>query len=56
MTFGRSLAYVERQSCLPTAGDIGIGKATGVQLAKNGSKVALASRNPAHLESVRLQN
>jgi NADP-dependent 3-hydroxy acid dehydrogenase YdfG len=32
-------------------GDTGIGKAIGVQLAKNGSKVALASRNPAHLES-----
>jgi NADP-dependent 3-hydroxy acid dehydrogenase YdfG len=36
---------------LATVGDIGIGKAIGVQLAKNGSKDALASRNPAHLES-----
>jgi NAD(P)-dependent dehydrogenase (short-subunit alcohol dehydrogenase family) len=36
---------------LATGGDIGIGKAIGVQLTQNGSKVALASRNPAHLES-----
>jgi NADP-dependent 3-hydroxy acid dehydrogenase YdfG len=34
-----------------TGGGIGIGKAIGVQLTKNESKVALASRNPAHLES-----
>jgi NADP-dependent 3-hydroxy acid dehydrogenase YdfG len=36
---------------LATVGDIGIGKAIGVQLTQNGSKVALASRNPAYLES-----
>jgi ketoreductase len=36
---------------LVTGGGTGIGKAIGVQLAKNGSKVALASRNPAHVES-----
>jgi NAD(P)-dependent dehydrogenase (short-subunit alcohol dehydrogenase family) len=34
---------------LALGGDAGIGKAIGVQLAKNGSKVALASRLPAHL-------
>jgi NAD(P)-dependent dehydrogenase (short-subunit alcohol dehydrogenase family) len=32
-----------------TGGGIGIGKAIGVQLTQNESKVALRSRNPAHL-------
>ena len=32
---------------LATCADIGIDKAIGVQFAKNGSKVALASRSPA---------
>ena len=39
------------RAALVTVGGTGIGKAIGVQLAKNGSKVALASRNPAHVES-----
>src|SRR5918994_878384 len=34
-----------------TGGGTGIGKAIAVQLAKNGAKVALASRNPAHVQS-----
>ena len=36
---------------LVTRGGPVLGKAIGVQLAKNGAKVALASRNPAHVES-----
>ena len=42
---------VTNRIALITGGGTGIGKAIGVQLAKNGSKVALASRNPAHVES-----
>ena len=36
---------------LVTGGGTVVGKAIGVQLAKNGSKVALASRDPAHLSA-----
>jgi NAD(P)-dependent dehydrogenase (short-subunit alcohol dehydrogenase family) len=36
---------------LVTGGGTGIGKAIGLNLAKNGARVAIASRNPQHLKS-----
>jgi ketoreductase len=42
---------LKEKVAIVTGGGTGIGKAIGVQLAKNGSKVALASRNTDHIES-----
>jgi len=36
-----------------TGGWTGIGKAIGTNLARNGARVAIASRNPAHLEAAK---
>ncbi len=36
---------------LITGGGTGIGRAIGIKLAKNGARVAIASRDPAHLET-----
>ncbi|MBF8255029.1 MAG: SDR family oxidoreductase [Deltaproteobacteria bacterium] len=36
-----------------TGGGTGIGKAIGVNLARNGARVAIASRNPEHLEAAK---
>lgn len=44
MLLGHKVAIV-------TGGRTGIGKAIGTKLARNGARVAIASRNPAHLEA-----